>query len=318
MASATAERAPRASLPAREPSFVREYPFAPRFLDVDGGAMHYVDEGPRDAPPLLLLHGNPTWSFYYRRIVRAFCRDHRAIAPDHIGCGLSDKPQRWRYTLEAHVGNVERLVLALDLSRITLVVHDWGGAIGMGVARRHPERIARLVILNTAAFVDERVPMRIRLCRTPWLGGFLVRRLNAFAGLAPRMALADPRKLASSARAGLLLPYDSFANRVALHAFVRDIPTSVQHPSFAELAATDGALERFQNRPACIVWGERDWCFTPHFRRVWEGRLPSAEVHPLADAGHYLLEEAPDEVEDILRGFFARHPLRASALACSS
>ena len=308
MASRAAERAAHATPATRDASFAREYPFAPHFLDVDGGAMHYVDEGPRDAPPLLFLHGNPTWSFYFRRLIRAFSGEFRAVAPDHIGCGLSDKPQSWCYTLAAHVANVERLVLALDLRRITLVVHDWGGAIGMGLARRHPDRIARLVISNTAAFVDDHVPFRIRVCRAPWLGPLLVRRLNAFAGLAPRLALADPRKLASSAKAGLLLPYDSFANRVALAAFVRDIPLSVQHPSFPELAAIDGAIETFRDRPACIVWGERDWCFTTEFLDEFQRRFPHAETLRLPDAGHYVFEDAAEPILARVKEFLARLP----------
>jgi haloalkane dehalogenase len=290
-----------------------EYPFAARYIDADGGRMHYIDEGHRAAAPLLCLHGNPTWSFYFRRIVHAFSADQRVVAPDHIGCGLSDKPQDWRYSLDAHIDNVERLVLALDLEDITLVLHDWGGAIGMGLAARRPERIARLVIFNTAAFVSRRIPWRIRVCKTPFLGAFLVRRLNAFAGLAPRMALAHPEKLSALARSGLLLPYDSFENRVAIHRFVQDIPLSERHPSFATLRAIDESLQHFRGLPACIVWGERDWCFDAHFRREWQARLPRAEVHVLPDTGHYLLEESPSEVESALRAFFARHPVAARA-----
>jgi haloalkane dehalogenase len=295
---------------ARRAAVASEYPFASHFVDVDGGRMHYVDEGERDAPPLLCLHGNPTWSFYFRRLVRAFSSDHRVVALDHIGCGLSDKPQRWTYTLAAHAENVERLVLALDLRDITLVVHDWGGAIGMGFARRRPERVARLVILNTAAFLG-RVPWRIRLCRAPFLGELLVRRWNAFAGLAPRMALAHPSKLDRAARDGLLLPYRSFEDRVAIQRFVEDIPTSPRHRSFAELAAIDASLAQFRDRPACIVWGERDWCFDASFLGEWRARFPEAEVHALPDTGHYLLEESPREVEAALRWFFARHPIHS-------
>ncbi len=319
--AANASSAPSAADASSESSasklraLASEYPFAGRVLDVDGGRMHYVDEGPSGAPPLLMLHGNPTWSFFYRRLVRAFGGEMRAIAPDHIGCGLSDKPQEWRYSLDAHIDNVEALVLALDLRDITLVVHDWGGAIGMGFARRHPRRIARLVLFNTAAFVCDRMPLRIRICRAPLLGGFLVRRLNAFAGLAPRMALADPSRLSALAREGLLLPYDSFAHRVAVHRFVEDIPMSPRHRSYATLAAIDASLAQFADRPACIVWGERDWCFDDRFLREWRVRLPRAEVNVLPDTGHYLLEESPAAVESALRDFFARHPIAAAARA---
>jgi len=286
-----------------------EYPFEARYLDVGAGSLHYLDEGPRgsDGGALLMLHGNPTWSFYYRSLIQAFSPSHRCVVPDHLGCGLSDKPQDWRYDLAGHIANLERLVEALDLRRITLVLHDWGGPIGMGFARRHPERIARLVVMNTAAFPSARCPLRIRVCRTPGIGPFLVRRLNAFAGMAPRMAVAH--RLSDTARRGLGLPYDSFAHRVAIARFVRDIPLTPAHPSYAEIEAIGAALPRFAGLPTCIVWGERDFCFTPAFREEWQRRFPAAEVHPLARAGHWLLEDAPSEVAAILRAFLDAHPL---------
>jgi haloalkane dehalogenase len=279
-----------------------EYPFASRWFDVPAGRLHYLDEGPRDAAPLLMLHGNPTWSFYFRRLVRAFSREFRCVVPDHIGCGLSDKPRDWRYDLEGHIGNLERLVLELDLRAITLVLHDWGGAIGLGFARRHPERIARLVVMNTAAFPGK-APLRLRVCRAPGIGPFLVKRLNAFAGLAPRLAVARP--LATSAKRGLQLPYRSAEDRIAIARFVQDIPLSPRHPSWKELAAIESSLPRFRELPVCIVWGERDFVFTPRFREEWQKRFPRADVHPLPDAGHWLLEDAPDEVEAILRTFLS-------------
>ena len=192
---------------------------------------------------------------------------------------------------------------------ITLVMHDWGGAIGMGFARRHPERIARLVVLNSAAFVSQDVPLRIRLCRVPIVGRFLVQRLNAFAGGATWMALAHPSRLSAGAKRGLLLPYDDYANRIATWKFVVDIPLSRKHRSWPELAAIDASLASFTDRPMCIVWGERDFCFSPRFRAIWEARFPAAEVHPIEDAGHYVLEEAPEEVERHVRAFLVRHPI---------
>ena len=129
------EEAERICAPFRD-----EYPFEQNFFKTRAGALHFLDEGPRDAAPILCVHGNPTWSFYYRRLVREFRENSRVIAPDHIGCGLSEKPQNWSYRLADHVANLEELVLGLDLRRITLVVHDWGGAIGCGVAVRNPER----------------------------------------------------------------------------------------------------------------------------------------------------------------------------------
>jgi haloalkane dehalogenase len=253
-----------------------------------------------------MLHGNPTWSFFYRSLVRALSPEVRCIVPDHLGCGFSDKPAGWSYDLAGHIANLERLMLALDLRRITLVLHDWGGPIGFGFARRHPELIARLVILNTAAFPGK-APLRLRVCRAPGVGEFLVRRLNAFAGLAPRFAAA--RRLSAGARRGLALPYRTAADRIAVARFVQDIPLSAADPSWKELCAIEASLQRFRALPTCIVWGERDFVFTPRFREEWERRFPQAEVHSLQDAGHWLLEDAPEEVGSIVRAFLEGHPL---------
>ncbi|MFN0242408.1 MAG: alpha/beta fold hydrolase [Planctomycetota bacterium] len=291
------------------PEIAAEFPFARHVVEVPAGRLAYVDEGPRGAPPIVCVHGNPTWSFLFRRIVRAHSREHRVVALDHIGCGLSDKPANATLRLVDHVDNLERLVLALGLERITLLVHDWGGAIGFGFARRHPELVARLVITNTAAFPSTRMPWRIRACRTPIVGPFLIRRMNAFAGLATRMAMHRPERLGATAKAGLLFPYRNAADRAAIASFVSDIPMSPAHPSYAELAATGAALQQFRDRPALVIWGERDFCFTPAFREEWQRHLPNAEVVKLASAGHYLFEEAPDEIERALSSFFARHPL---------
>jgi pimeloyl-ACP methyl ester carboxylesterase len=283
-----------------------EYPFTPRFHSVSGGHIHYVDEGPRDADPIVCVHGNPTWSFAFRRIVRAFSKQQRVIAIDHLGCGLSDKPAEWDYHLSDHAENLRSLCKALNLHRITLVLHDWGGAIGMGFARREPDRIARILALNTAAFPSTRMPLRIRAARMPGLGPFLVRDMNAFAVLATRMALHDPSRLTPIARRGFLLPYPTKSSRVAIQRFVEDIPMSASHRSWPELSATADALPHFADRPVALCWGERDWCFTPEFRAEWERRFPRAQVTRCEDAGHYVFEEAPEQVERALTELLAK------------
>lgn len=280
------------------------------YLELPAGRMHYEDEGPRGGEVLLCLHGNPTWSYFYRRFVAGLADEFRVVVPDHLGCGRSDKPLQWSYRLADHVANLERLVLALDLRGITLVLHDWGGAIGMGLARRHPGRIARLVILNTAAFPSPRMPWRIRACRAPLVGPYLVRQWNAFAALAPRMAVE--RKLSPEVRAQFQAPYDTPAHRIAIQRFVEDIPMSPRHPSWSELDETGRALQRFAGLPACIVWGEKDWCFTRHFREEWMRRFPDAEVHRLEHAGHWLLEDEPEEALRHVRGFLERTRLAAA------
>jgi cis-3-alkyl-4-acyloxetan-2-one decarboxylase len=300
-ATATVERlAARARLVA---PFAEEYPFAPRYLEVGPHALHYVDEGPRHADPVLLVHGNPTWSFLWRHAIADLRGTRRCVAPDHLGCGLSDKPADGAYRLADHVANLERLVLGLDLRRIALVVHDWGGAIGAGVAVRHPERFARLVILNSAAFPGGRAPLRIRACRAPVLGPLVVRGLNVFARAAQRMAVARPDRLTAAARRGFLAPYDSYGSRIATLRFVQDIPLSPAHPSHGALAAIDAGLARLAHLPACLIWGERDWCFTPAFREQWLLRFPRARVHLAPDAGHWVLEDAREDALAWLRAF---------------
>jgi len=287
------------------PAIAAEYPFESHFLDVSGGSLHYVDEGPRDGGPILFLHGNPTWSFLWRNLVREFRGSHRCIALDHIGCGLSAKPADWRYTLTAHAENVLALVEHLDLERVTLVVHDWGGAIGLSTVSRASGRFARLMVLNTAAFPGA-MPLRIRACRAPIVGPFLVEQLNAFAGLLPRYGVADPTRLSATAREGYAYPYRTPSDRRAIRRFVEDIPTSSAHPSWSELAAASQAVARFVAKPASIVWGQRDWCFTPRFRAQWQSRLPDARVVPIERAGHLVTEEAPTEVAAELRALLAR------------
>ena len=250
---------------------------------------------------MLFVHGNPTWSFAWRRSIFALRDTHRCVAVDHIGCGLSDKPQAYAYRLEQHAKNLERLVLDLDLRDITLVVHDWGGPIGLGFARRHPERIASLVVTNTAGFPVDRMPWRLAVCRVPVFGQLAVRGLNAFARAATLLAAEKP--LSPLAKRGYLLPYDSWSNRVATLRFVEDIPMSTEHPSYAELRAIEQALPLFKDKPMRILWGERDWCFTTSFCDEWERRFPAASVRRFQHAGHYLFEDAAEGVVDSIQSF---------------
>ena len=284
-------------------SLVAEYPFAPKSMMTPSGArMSYVDEGPRRDEAVLMLHGNPTWSFYYRNLIKALSPTIRCIAPDHIGMGLSEKPADYDYTLATRIADIEALVASLRLKRVHLVVHDWGGAIGFGFAARHPEMIGRLAVLNTAAFASTRIPARIAVCKAPLIGPCLVRGLNGFAWPATWMSM-HRRSLTPAEKEGFLFPYDSWANRVAVSAFVRDIPLEASHPSWGALAEVEQGLRHFRDRPALVVWGGRDFCFNDSFLARWREVLPQAEVHRLADAGHYVLEDARDEVVPRIAAF---------------
>lgn len=280
------------------------YPWTGVTLEVDGGTMHVLDEGPRDAPVLLCLHGNPTWSFYWRRIVAEYSDRYRVVVPDHIGCGLSSKPQDWGYRLEQHVNNVVKVIDALQLTDVTFIVHDWGGAIGMGAATRRPEVATRFVITNTAAWRSKRIPPSIAQCKIPGYGALAVRGLNGFALVATLRATA--KGLDPVTRKGLLLPYDSWANRIATLRFVEDIPLRPGHPSMAELTRIDTQIGSLADRPMLICWGDDDFCFSPAFRAEWERRFPDAEVHAWKDVGHYVMEDAPERVLPLLDAFFAR------------
>jgi haloalkane dehalogenase len=269
--------------------------------------MHYVDEGPRDAPVVLMLHGNPTWSFYWRRLISALSPSHRVIAPDHIGCGKSDKPgdDTYSYRLAQRVEDIEALVAQLGLQDITLAIHDWGGMIGMGWAHRHPDRVARLIVLNTAAFPmpsTKRLPASLWLVRDTKAGALLVRGFNAFARGATRLAVNRVR-LPKEVRDGLCAPYDSWGHRRAVLRFVQDIPLGESDPSFSLVREVGEHLHQFDDRPVLICWGERDFVFDDHFLRVWKSALPSAEVHQFPDCGHYVLEDAPAEIEALVRRF---------------
>ncbi len=288
------------------------FPFVGRHLQVAGQRMHVLDEGPRDAPAVLMLHGNPTWSFYYRDLVRELSVDHRCIVPDHIGCGLSSKPgaDDYPYTLERRVTDLEAALDQLDVQGpITLVVHDWGGGIGFTWASRHADRLARFVVLNTAAFhlpKSKPFPWPLALTRTP-VGAFLVTRFNAFSGVAARVAFKKP--VSAAVRHGYVAPYDTPANRVATLRFVQDIPLRPEDPGFSLIGAADDGLGAFTDKPALICWGMRDFVFDKHFLAVWEERWPHAEVHRFDTCGHYVLEDAGPQIRALVRGFVDAHPV---------
>lgn len=281
--------------------FADEYPFASHWIKIEDQILHYLDEG--SGPVLLCVHGNPTWSFAWRNLVHAFQDNYRIIAVDHLGCGFSEKPGDGDYRLSGHIDRLEKLVRALDLQNVTLFAHDWGGAIGMGCAGRNPERFRRFVLMNTGAFRSQQIPLRIAVCRVPGLGAFGMRALNLFSAAAIRMAVERP--LPSAAKAGLLAPYNSWANRKAVSEFVHDIPLSATHRSYETLTEVEHGLAQFVDHPMLLPWGMKDWCFTPAFYEEFCERFPNAERHPIADAGHYVFEDATDELIQVSSQFLS-------------
>lgn len=281
------------------PPWTPLYPFETKWFEVDGAAMHYVDEGPRGAPPLLFVHGNPTWSFHWRRLIAALSPRHRCVAVDHLGCGLSAKPDR-TFRLEDRIEHLRLLIEHLDLSATTLAVQDWGGPIGLGAALRLPDRFVRLALFNTYAFAPPSIPWRIALCRTPVLGEMALRGANLFSLAALRMTLARRKELPPEVAAGYLAPYDSWEHRRAVYDFVMDIPASEKHPTWRTLETIESQLPRFAGLPTVLVWGMRDWCFHPGCIDRLLKSLPQAKVERVWDAGHWVVEDAESECLDAL------------------
>ncbi|MDA0917807.1 MAG: alpha/beta fold hydrolase [Planctomycetota bacterium] len=292
---------------AVEHGFADEYPFESHFAQVNGEKIHYIDEGSGET--ILCVHGNPTWSFAWRNVVRRLSDRYRVIAIDHLGCGLSSKPPGHRYSLAGHIANLQALVTQLDLNQITLFAHDWGGAIGMGTAGRLPERFSRFALFNTAAFRSKRIPLRIAVCRIPLLGTFVLQGLNAFSRAAITMAVEKHDRMTPAVKRGYLAPYNSWANRAAVNAFVKDIPLRASHPSWQTLVDVENGLEQFKEHPMLLVWGERDWCFTTKFLDEFEERFPKAETLRIPDGGHYIFEDSHELFLPCVEEFLDRSPV---------
>lgn len=275
-----------------------EYPFSPKTITVGGHKLNYVDEGKGEV--LLFLHGNPTWSFYYRNLISHFSKTHRCIALDNIGCGLSDKPQDYEYTLENHIQNVTKLVAELELTNITIMVHDWGGAIGFGYATRFPQNVKKMVVFNTAAFPDLYIPSRIAFLKTPVIGEFLTRTFNLFAWPATFMTTEKP--LSPEIKKAYLKPYDNYMNRIATAKFVQDIPMNKNHPTYKTLKEIEDKLPLVL-APKIFIWGAKDWCFTTHFLDRFKQIYPEAQTHVLPKAGHYVVEDGLVEIKTLLEKF---------------
>ncbi|MDQ5987854.1 MAG: Cis-3-alkyl-4-alkyloxetan-2-one decarboxylase [Syntrophus sp. SKADARSKE-3] len=317
----TTKRVPFESLPDNSP-FIKPpfdispfrdlYPYRSRWVRRNGMNIHYLDEGYGE--PLVCVHGNPTWSFYYRSLVSALSPNYRLVIPDHMGCGLSSRPTEdaFTYTLESHVDNLEDLLDHLGLMRdVTLVVHDWGGMIGMACACRRPERINRIVVLNTGAFMipkEKKLPWPLSFVKNiPLLPTILIRGLNAFAMGAS--FLGTRKGLTPDVRRALTAPYNTWQNRLATLRFVQDIPLSPKDKSYQLAAWVDSHIRVFQDRPLLICWGERDFVFDGIILKEWQKRFPKAEVYSFPDGGHYILEDYPDQVSEKMLDFFRRHPL---------
>lgn len=290
-----------------------DFPYTPHYADIHGQRMHYLDEGPRGAEVVVMLHGNPSWSYYYRRLVAGLKDRYRCIVPDHIGMGRSSRPRSGEYpfTFSRRADDLGELLDHLGITgNITLVLHDWGGMIGMTWATRHPERIKRLIILNTAAFhlpPDKSLPLSLRLSRVPLLNTLLNQGLNAFCLGAVRYGVVRP--MLADAAAGYLAPYGSWSRRLAVRRFVEDIPIQPHDPGYDTVTAVSDRLTGFRSLPMLVCWGMQDFVFDEHFLDEWVRRFPDAQVHRFDAAGHYVLEDAGEEITSLIKNFLRSHPV---------
>lgn len=282
------------------------YPFESKFMKINGHDLHYIDKG--EGRPVILIHGNPTWSFYYRHLIQTLSKDFRTLAFDHIGCGLSDKPdtETYDYTLKSRIENLDTFIASLDIKeKISLVVHDWGGMIGLAWAVDHIDSIDRIIITNTSGFLlpkEKQFPFAlwfvkyIRFFAVPAVLG-----LNLFARSA--LYFCTAKKLSSKARKGLVTPYNSWKNRIATLKFVQDIPVSTKDPGHAVVNHVDKHLHLLNEHDLMFLWGTRDFVFDIAFLNEFRRRFPWAETHTFHDAGHYLFEDKPEETAAMIQKF---------------
>ena len=272
------------------------YPFARRMIRLRDGALHLVDDGA--GAPIVFSHGTPTWSYEYRHLIAAFRGSHRVIAPDHLGFGLSERPAGADYSPEAHAARFAELLDGLDLRDVTLVVHDFGGPIALPWAAANPDRVARIVYLNTfAAPIEDLTMIRRARFAASAFGRFLYRFANASLRLIMPSAYGDRRKLTPAIHRQYLAPFvDRSARVLVLHALARALLGSAAfYRSIAVRAAT---LARI---PSLILWGLRDSAFGPAYLDALRRALPDAETHVLDSAGHWPHEESPEKVIDLVR-----------------
>jgi haloalkane dehalogenase len=282
------------------------YPFADRYVDLPTGRMHYVDEG--SGPPILFVHGTPSWSFEYRHLIRSLAPDWRCVAPDLVGFGLSSRPRSFPYTPEAHAAALAAFVDGVGLTRFALVVHDFGGPIGLPLALDDRHAVTHLALLNTWMWPIDDDPQMVRGARL--LGGSLGRVLYRYANASLRIlmptAYGDRSKLTPAVHRQYLAPFVEREDRVlVLHALARALLGSSAF--YADLWAR---VDRLRGRPTLLAWGLKDHAFGRQLGR-WRTALPQATVVEIPAAGHWPQEEAPEEVAGALRRLLQTPPEQA-------
>jgi haloalkane dehalogenase len=272
-----------------------------------GYRMHYIDEG--IGPVIVCLHGNPTWGFLFRNLVASLRHNFRVIVPDHLGCGLSDKPSDVFFCAADRIAHLEELLDHLNVDSFSLVIHDWGGPIGTGLAVRRPTSVERLIYFNTTLAETSLLPRTIKLAASPLIGRLLTQHTMSFVKFLTSFGVscALPKEI----REGYHRPYRTQTSRRAILGFVRDIPFSRSHPTAVLMDDVVARLPTLSDKPVKILWGMKDPCFHPGIFHHFAARFPQAELVQIPEASHLLLEDAAVEIVAAVNEFL--QPLVSSS-----
>ena len=270
-----------------------------QFRVVGGYRMHYLDEG--SGPVVVMVHGNPTWCYLYRNLAKALRDSFRVIVPDHLGCGLSERTPGHPFRARDRVDHLEELLDSLGIKRFSLVMHDWGGAIGTALAQRRVDDVDKLFYFNTTLGEIDELPRIIRLAASPFIGEILTKYTKTFIRLTT--SIGAYRKLSDEVRRGYEAPYETALARQAIWDFVSDIPFFAAHPSFGQKLNLEQGLVQLAKKPVKIMWGLKDPCFHPGFLRKMRGYFPLADIEELPTASHLVPEDEPERAASAVREF---------------
>lgn len=275
----------------------KEFPFKRNFMRVDNWHLHYVDEG--EGEVVMLFHACPLWSFSYRKLIKTLSGKYRVIAPDLLGFGLSDKPEDFDYMLNSYIFLLEEFIQNLSLSRLNIVGHGWGGTIAMGYAVQHPNMISSLVIMNSIAFSQYKIPWKLAICRLPFIGPLLT--------VYCKILETGNKNLTPEIKKIYDIPTESPEGKYPLLRFVESIPSVPEAETVQAILAIEAGLWMFRTKPVRIIWAMKDWLYNKNALRLWHKNIPNAEIHTIAHAGRYIQEDAPEELETLIGEFLDKN-----------